>query len=275
MRTIHRIVAGLCLTLITLPAVAQDDAPTRPQRPPQPTAEELEKAWTLQAKCYAVGVKLDEEQTGKVTKIYVDARKSLGDIMPGQGRGGQGRGAGAGGQGRGEGQGQGQGRGGAGGAGGAAGGGAGGDPQAMRERIEAEREKLRTALDEVLDDKPLEHAMNTLGAFATGANWDRMTLAVVGFELGDEKTMTALKPVEQYVADLSKMRDSTDRESMRQAMQDARTKLLEGMETVLSEEQLQQFQRVVNAGARGGQRGGQRGGDGGESGGPTRGGGGR
>ena len=258
MRYVKQIVAGLCLMLAALPAVAQEDAPTRPQRPPQPTAEELEKAWKLEAKCFAIGVKLDEEQTAKVTKIYIDARKSLGDIMPGQGRGGQGRGgagAGAGGQGRGGAAG-----GGAGAGGGAAGeGGAGGDPQAIRERLEAERQKLRTALDEVLDDKPLERAMNTLGAFATGANWDRMVLAVAGFELGDEKTMTALKPIEQYVADLSAVRESGDREGMRQAMMDARTKLMEGMETVLNEEQLAQFQRSATPGQRGG---GQRGGGG-------------
>lgn len=138
------------------------------------------------------------------------------------------------------------------------------------------RDKLHDALDDIITDKTLQRAMHTLGSFDT--SWDRMANAIAGFALGDDKTLEALKPVEDYIAAIAAIRASGDFQTMRQGMMDARTKLTDAMKTLLSEEQNGKFTQVMNAGfgrrrgtpggpggagGRGGRGGGDRGGRGG------------
>ncbi len=135
------------------------------------------------------------------------------------------------------------------------------------------RDKLHDTLDDFITDKSLERAMLTFGSF--DSSWDRMVNAIAGFELGDDKTLETLKPIEDYVAEFASIRASGDFQSMRQGMQDARSKLTDAMKTLLSEEQSGKFNQVMNPGfgrRRGGAggpggRGGRGGGDRGDRGG--------
>lgn len=195
-----------------------------------------------------------------MTEAYLDARKNYAKAQRDMQRGEDGE----------DGDGD---RGGRGGRGGRRG---GGFNPALRELLTEHREKLHDTLDDIMTDKTLQHAMLTLGAFDT--SWDRMVVAITGFELGDDKTLEALKPVENYVAAIEATRESGNNQRMRQGMMDARFKLADDMKTILSEVQRKKFSQIVDsgfrrrrvtpggpggAGGRGGRGGGDRGGRGG------------
>lgn len=134
------------------------------------------------------------------------------------------------------------------------------------------RDRFQEAITGLLDDDQLKRAMITLGSFNN--SWDGMVHKIIGFALADDSSMTALESIENYIADLTTLRESGDFQNMRQGMQDARGKLMDAMGALLTEEQVKAFQTSVNAGF-GGRRGGPggpggrggRGGDGAERGG--------
>ena len=132
---------------------------------------------------------------------------------------------------------------------------------------------LQDALDDIIKGKTLERAMVTFGTF--NSSWDSMTSAIAGFKLGDDKTLEAMKPIEDYIAELTAIRESGDFQNMRQGLMDARAKLTDAMKALLDEEQNKKFSQTMNTGfgrqrgpgGRGGRGGGDRGGRGGRGGG--------
>lgn len=270
MRLIKAVLLGSSLALLAAPAMAQDDRPERPQRAAQLTPEQREAAWKLQVKGFAHQAGVSDENAEKLGKAYLKARKetnkSLREALGRGGRGGDGGDDDGGRGGRGGGEGGGRGGGGGGGAGG---GGGGGDFGGMRQIMAEHREEFEEAIADLLDDDQHNRAMITLGTF--NLSWDGMVNKVIGFTLADDATMTALEAIENYVAEVTELRESGDRQNMRQGMQDARSTLLDAMGAILTEEQTKEFQSSVNAGF-GGRRGGPggrggRGSDGGQGGG--------
>ena len=90
---------------------------------------------------------------------------------------------------------------------------------------------LQDALDDSITGKTLERAMVTFGTF--NSSWDSMTSAIAGFKLGDDKTLEAMKPIEDYIAELTAIRESGDFQNIRQGMMDARAKLTDAMKAMV------------------------------------------
>jgi len=252
-RTALIALASICL--LGAPAVAQDGATggaqgdarrgqvrQRQQRQLDPAQAKV--VWTLEARSVASRLELDEAQSAKVVEAYLAARTSLGDAQRAQfekmrelrraGRGDDGDDDGDA---------------------------AGDDREAMRERFEemreaaqalakTEREKLEKSLGEVLSGEKLADASNVLGSF--NVQWDRLVDVVVGFEAGEEKTMSALAPIETYVTKIAKLRAADDRETARGAMGEAREELHAALSYVLTEPQVE---KVLASMRRGGRRG--------------------
>lgn len=146
-----------------------------------------------------------------------------------------------------------------------------GDPQnrgadmmkALEDLNTSERAKFEKAVAGVLTPDQSTKALASLGTF--NRQWDTMTDNLASFKLEPAKQQEAFQAVEQYVVAASAARTG-DREAMRTAMQDARTKLLDSLKTVLSEEQFAKFEATIAPGGRmggpgGGGRGGNRGGN--------------
>ncbi len=232
--------ALLTVAFCCLPARAQDGPPpgTEPpppgERPPRQRGSAFQRlsperagaAWKLQAGGVARGLDLSQETTAQLAEAYVQAHQHYREaadaarraLMEGDSEGGRPSRAG-----RRE------------------------LRQAQEELLEAEKARLRSALLGFLDENQTEQAMVPLGTF--DRNWDRMVDAVAGFELGEEKTFEALAPIQKYVVTVAAGRRNQDR----QAMMDAREDLLEAFSSILTEEQLSTFRRLMNP--RGGRRG--------------------
>lgn len=260
MRAIGFIVLAAAVGSATLPAAGQEGQPGRGQRgqfgrQAGLSGEDQKAAWELQAKGVATGMKLDEAVTTKLVEIYLSVREGHGKALQGymqtireQMRE---RGGGAGGDrpqrrgGGGEGD-RPQRRG-------------GGDRPAFgseaRERINEitveQREVLKKKLSEIIEGDQLDRSVRILGIF--DRQWDRMVHTLAGFDLGDEQTLIALWPLEDYVVAVHEARSpDADREAAAQATREAREKLLEAFSDILSTDELNQFRRSLGGG-RGGQ----------------------
>lgn len=256
--------------------------PRSPQQMGRLTPEKAQAAWKLQAQGVAKGLALKEKNTARMVEAYVKARQGYSEAVaklrqdrqndPDRTRGGQGGQGGQGGRGGRGGQagqpgqagqsGQGGGAGGRGGRGGQGAGGTGaaggppdrpgGDPrQALQEEMQkllkAEQEKLEADLAMFLAGDQLKYAGYVLGSFST--SWDVMADMIASFKLGDEKTFQALKPIEAYIAETTKLRGTGERGANTQPMQEARQKLDKAMESILDEQQMARFKR--SSGSRG------------------------
>ncbi|UCD75662.1 MAG: EF-hand domain-containing protein [Phycisphaerales bacterium] len=246
-------IALLALAIGCLPAYAQDEPPGRPgggmgrARGPQQfgrlTPERAEAAWKLQAGGVAHGLALNEANTAKMIEAYVKARKSYADGVqklrderrsdPDRARGGEGGGRGD------------RDAGGERGAGGRAGRPGDDSRQNMRDQMQellkTEQEKLEAELAMFLAGDQLKYAAYVLGSF--DSSWDRMVDMIAGFELGRDKTMKALKPIEVYIAETTKLRGTGERGANAQPMREARQKMDKAMESILDERQMARFRR--------------------------------
>jgi len=270
------LVVSAALTALAMPAFGQGGGQGRDrgpggrqggaqrQRAPRMTPEQSKNVWTLEAHGVASGLGLSDEAAKQLVAAYIGARQDFRkatEAARSDRRGNRGAGAGAEGErprrDRGEGAERGEGRGGGGDAagrgggrrGGRAGGGQGGGFGAanieMRTKAQA---GLRTTLTGFLSAEQTESALKPLGTF--DPNWDRLVHAIVGFELGDEKTTKALVPIQTYVTSLATARESRDREGM----QAARDTLGRSMQGILDEEQMIRFVRLTQPTGRQGRR---------------------
>lgn len=246
MSTLKGVVCGLVVGGLSLSVAAQPPAPPAPPAPGGPvdrlpgkgpggpgaglSAEKAKAAWEMEAKTVAGNLSLSDDQTKALVKAYADARTSndaefskMREKMRDGGGGGDMR-------------------------------------QALEDLTKSERSKFEKALkDAKLSDEHVTKAMASLGTF--NRQWDTWVDTVAGFKLEAAKQTDAFKAIEEYVVALGKVRGQGaggDREAMRTAMQDARKKLTDKMKTLVSEEQLKQFEATLGAG-RGGAGGGGKG----------------
>jgi hypothetical protein len=232
MRCSTSVLAALAvLVLIGAPAAAQDARPQRGDRlaPPRLSPEQVRTAWQWQARGVAHGLELSAELTDQLIEAYLTSRDDLRSATeeavekmradwPDDAEGGPPR---------------------------------IGWSQ-LRELTAGERLSLEERVKVFLDPEKTKEAIAALGAFNRG--WDGMVHAVVGFELPEEKTYAALEPIQAYVVKTSLLQRGRDRQAMRRVMGEAREKLREQLGSILTEEQMKQFQRATRRS--GGQRGG-------------------
>jgi hypothetical protein len=217
-----------------------------PQRPQALSPEKAKAAWELQATGVSKRLGVKAEQTTAVVKAYSEARTTHdaaadklredlmkkardagGDDNQRPGRGGMGPEA----------------------------------MKAMEDLNKADRGKLEKTLGSTLTPEQTTKAVASLGTF--NRQWDTMADAVAGFKLEAGKQQTALDAIEDFVVAQAKARGGgpdADREAMRTAMQESRTKLTDAMKKVLTAEQFTKFQESMRGGGR---PGGGRGPDGG------------
>ena len=231
------------------------------------SSEESVAAWEIQAGHFAQGLGLPAEVQRLVVDAYVKARQQFqeglkelrpepGQRRPRDGRGGGvgvGRGA-AGGpdaaRGRGGGDWPGRGRGGA--------GSANGDrPRAARQQemadlLVAEKQQLRSDLEQVLVGGQLGYAMNLLGTFSV--EWDVLVHSVAGLGLEPTKEAKALQLIEAYTAEVGGpvWADGGDRRAAMRERFEARQAMVDDMKAVLTEEEFAAFEEAMpgRAGAR-------------------------
>lgn len=225
---------------------ARPEQPDRLSRPPEMGPEALKAAWDLEATGVAKRMGLNDDQTKAVVKAYADAREShrvaseklrkemMDKMRDSGGGGGGGRGAGQ------------------------------ESMKAMDDLATAEREKLQKALASSLNADQAAKAAGSLGSF--NRQWDPMANAIGGMKLDAAKQQEALNAIEDFVVAQGKLRPQgpdTDREAMRNAMQEARQKLNDSLKKALSEDQMKQFEESLpGRGGRRGQGGGPGGGGG-------------
>lgn len=262
MRMVRTLAISCTALMVCSAALAQGGRPDRGnrdrdgarqqqrQRMPQLTAEKAEAAWKWQAVTVAHDLKLEQADADKLTETYISARKKMNDAMEQfrkemRERREKGEGQGEGGQ-RERGQ-----RGGAG----------------NRELMQNARTNLEASFSSMLSAEQTSRAMASLGTFS--AQWDRMVDSLAGMSLETESLHGAIAATNAYMASMSKVRESGDRENMREAMRSMRERLNEDLAKVLSEEQMESMR--ASLGGRGGM-GGQRPARGGDrQGRPTRG----
>jgi hypothetical protein len=251
MQSAQSIVVLAAVCCLGLPALGQaqdrDQAPERRgggrQAPrSQMTTEQSKAAWEIQAKSVASQLGVVDAQA--MTTVYVTARKSYRDavgaaraaarkdpeVAGGGDDGGQGPVGRNGRNGRGR---------------------RGSDSRFAKVR-DAEREKLQSALEPYVQAENLKTAVSILGSF--DRSYDGMTNTLLGFKLGDEKTMKAMASLNESVVARGKLA-GMDRENRRDAMMDMRDDLMAGLSVVLDSEQMEALQQSMR---RGGRRGGQR-----------------
>ncbi|MCC6677097.1 MAG: hypothetical protein IT436_08130 [Phycisphaerales bacterium] len=205
--------------------------------------EKAKAAWELQASGVAKHLGLDADKTKSLTKAYIEAREShtaASDKLRQEAMEKMRD--------------------------------AGNDPQAargadmmkaMEDLNTAERAKFEKALAGTLNPDQTTKALASLGSF--NRQWDTMVDNFAGFGLEPAKQQEGLQAIEQYVVAAAAARTG-DRDTMRTAMQEARTKLLDSMKKILSDEQFAKFEASFAPGGRGGPggpgggRGGNRGG---------------
>jgi hypothetical protein len=203
------------------------------------TTEQSKAAWEIQAKSVASQLGVVDAQA--MTTVYVTARKSYREAV-GVARAAARKDREAAGGGDDGGQGpvgrDGRGR-------------RGSDSRFAKVR-DAEREKLQSALEPYVQAENLKTAVSILGSF--DRSYDGMTNTLLGFKLGDEKTMKAMASLNESVVARGKLA-GMDRENRRDAMMDMRDDLMAGLSVVLDSEQMEALQQSMR---RGGRRGGQR-----------------
>lgn len=134
--------------------------------------------------------------------------------------------------------------------------------QAMDKLNADSRAELEKSLSATLSPDQTTKALASLGTF--NRQWDTIVDNLASLGLDDPNQQKALEAVEQYIIDSAAARGN-DREAMRTAMQEARTKLLDSMKPLLTEEQFTKFEASIAPGGRMGApggRGGNRGGGG-------------
>jgi Spy/CpxP family protein refolding chaperone len=194
---------GLCVAAWSMGAAAQPPG-GGPGRDQSP--EETAKAIELEAKTVAQILSLNEEQTGKLVEAYKASRESQRAALQRGGGGGR------------------------------------GNWEERAKAVEAEREKLATALKGFLSQEQTDKAMTYLGGSTMGRGWDRMVLLLDGMELEDAKKKEALARVAEYVVESNKAmeeaRAASSFDGIREKMQASKTKLDEDLGKILSAEQL-------------------------------------
>ena len=259
MNRLRMTIAAMTVGALTLPMLAQDEPKGRETPPPTPTtpsrqaapgerersatamrqqlsAEQLQRAWELEAKGTAARLGLDQEKTGKLVEAYTASRKSLqaesdkqrqalrdkmqaardaGGEMPDR------RALGAEMQ------------------------------RAIDEFASGERTKFQSALGAFLDAKQSEGAMQSLGAMAPMAfnQWDGMVHGLADFALEPEKNTQAMAAIEKYVISAGQLR-GREGDDARAVLASARADLETSMKALLTEEQYNQFSRTMG-GSRG------------------------
>lgn len=283
MRVANVVLTSLALMLVALPAYGQgeekrptppEDRPQRPrrpqQRPPRPVRLEPEEAlaaWQLQARTVARDIELSEELTDQLVDVYIEAREHLAkatrearqqrrdrsrdrdrardrdrdqdrDRGRGEGEVGDDRDRPRPGQDR------------PGGRRGGRGGDRPGFGSMNRELVAAERQRFQKTISAFLTEEQVESVLAAIGSLSP--QMDLAAHAIVGFELGPEKTHQALHEVQQYAAALlAARRDHDDRQARREAIEDAREKLRDALAGVLDEQQMTRLQRALGRGGMG------------------------
>jgi len=231
---IPAIVAVLCFATFA-------QAQTRGQRRARMSPEEAAAVWTLQATHVAGTLDLSKDQTTKLVDAYKSARENyvasyrerMEAVMSDAGQGDRRARSRA-------------------------------MREAQQEVAKAEIAKLEKALSGVGDEK-VKKAVAQLGTFS--GEWDRMVQVIAGFNLGD-KQAKALDLASTYNADYTAARNEAmaggNFQAMRDLRQEYKTKLDDGLKSILSEEQMTSWTEATQRRRRsgvdrggGGQRGGQ------------------
>lgn len=244
MRTSKVALSCVIVSIIGSTAIAQD-APRRgggggEGRPPaagqpgqmgQPAlpAERAKAAWEAQVVAATSDMRLEADALKTVSAAYAEARTAHNEAVEALRREMRQRASEADGEGRGR--------------------------EAMAEMQERTRKiteehrvSLRKKLAEILTSGQTDRALESLGTF--NAQWDRMVDQLLRFNLDAGPSTRAQGAVKDYVVAVSKIRDSGDRESAREEMQAARTKLSAALREVLSDEQFAEFERAMMPGRR-------------------------
>jgi len=184
--------------------------------------EQSKAVWTWQAKDIAHELELSEDKTAKVVSLYLEARKEYGEALQkameeARRRFQEQRESGE--------------RGGAG-----ARGGLGFNTELADEHGAALRMKLSETLQ---DDKKARKAAQVLGTFSR--QWDQMTSTLIELELDEDKAYEASEPIRAYTLAMEDIRNSGDRQAMRERFMEARETRMADLGKVLSEEQVAQF----------------------------------
>lgn len=250
------LIAVTSICLIAAPALAQDGPRSgrRQGQARQLDPEKAKAAWKLQAEGVASRLGVDEAGTAQVVSAYVAARTSHTKAVQDQRRKMReereasrdehtGDGSAVGGE-RSERQWRGDRT------------GRGAElREANRALMKTERARLEESLTSVLSGEDLEQAVAALGTF--NGQWDRLVNAVAGLDASKEKTMSALGPIETYVASITKIRAGGDRSSMRESMRGARDDLHASLSYVLTEPQVEKVLATMSSGRRRGPGGGE------------------
>ena len=213
--------------------------------------ERAQAAWEAQASAVAKRLGLNDEQTKELARAYVDARKShneamskareeamnrvreqqQGDNPPEQGRRGN----------------------------------AGEMARILEEVNTKEREKFANAIPGSLSGGQRDGVLASLGSF--NRQWDGLTSAIVGLKLEADKQQSAMEAAEEYLAAAGNQRRNrgeppADEQAARQArekaraeMEAARTKFVDKLKGILTEEQMKTIEPAIRGGGRGGQGG--------------------
>jgi chemotaxis protein histidine kinase CheA len=218
------------------PAARQPERGPRPEgRPPAPrgrgvgqlSPEKARAAWELQAEGVANRLKLTPEQTSALVKAYTDTRTSMQQKQEELRRARQ------------EGDGM--------------------DPAAANEQMRKAETEAKAKFSKALQDAKIsdENAAKinaSLGSIGlTGRGWDLMVDTLAGFNLEANKRQQALNAVEEFVVEMSKITESLrdgggNIQEARGKMDETRNKLNGALKSVLTEEQMQEFESVVGRG---------------------------
>jgi hypothetical protein len=200
----------------------------RPQARQQLAPERAEAAWQWQAKGVAHELELSAEDSKKLVEAYVAGRKHFRDaVREMRQRPPEGDEPGA----------------------------PGAEPGEQRDRrrlawerrtelLGQERESLASGLQAFLTEEQASQAMKSLGTFS--GSWDVLVDRIAGLKLESEKMHAALVPIRKYVTDLAALRESGDRQAMRQGMREARERMNAGLGEVLTDEQMKQFREATS-----------------------------
>ncbi len=232
-------VALSCVILSFATLATAQDAPRRGPGEGRPPANQPEQraipperaraAWDAQVKTATADMNLEAEKLKALTTAYADQRKAHADAVEQLRRELRERASEADGEGRGR--------------------------EAMAEMQEAiqklntdHRANLRKAFAEDLTSGQTDRALESLGTF--NMQWDRMVDSLNQFKLDDAKGAKANLAVKDYVVAINKIRESGNRETAREDMQAARTKLTAALKDQLNDEQLAEFERLLAPGRR-------------------------
>lgn len=230
-------VALSCAILSFATLATAQDAPRRGPGEGRPPASQPEQraipperaraAWESQARTATADMNLDADKLKAITTAYADERKAHADAVEQIRREMRERAS----------EGDGGGR---------------EAMQQMQEQIQKlnddHKAKLRKSFAQVLTSGQTDRALESLGSF--NMQWDRMVDSLNQFKLDEAKGAKANLAVKDYVVAINKIRESGNRETAREDMQAARTKLMAVLKDQLNDEQLAEFERLLAPGRR-------------------------